>query len=137
MSLDHQTGEMRGEVLHGRLAGRALIDLDREQLTDLFQQFQTDPQSAAVLEAYLDRNFPDWRNVEHGGSGASGSDFGDMPMTPADAYQILGLEPDASQEEIKTAHRRLMQRLHPDHGGSTYLAARVNQAKDVLLGARG
>jgi DnaJ-domain-containing protein 1 len=137
MSLNHQTGEMHGEVLQGRFADRALVDLSFEELVELSRECRSDPQSVAVLEAYLDRNFPDWRNSDAGSSCDSGNEASDVSITIAEAYRILGLEPGASPEQIKSAHRRLMQRLHPDHGGSTYLASRVNGAKDLLLRSRG
>jgi hypothetical protein len=137
MMLDHTTGAMSGQVREGQFAGRALPDLDARELQDLWRDCQADPQSVAVLEAYLDRHGdPDWRDQwratgpessSQSSSGAGG------PMNRQEAYQVLGLRPDASHEEIRAAYRRLIQRVHPDHGGSSYLAARINQARDVLL----
>lgn len=56
------------------------------------------------------------------------------PMSRAEAYQVLGLAPGASEADIRAAHRRLMRSAHPDSGGSDWLATRINQARDVLLG---
>ena len=133
MSLDHDSGAMSGVVLEGDYRGRRLSELGIDELTDLLAVCRAeDSQSAAVLEAYLDRVHGDsWRDApsgagaEHGG-GATG-------MTPTEAREILGIGADASREEIIEAHRRLMQKIHPDRGGSTYLAAKINQAKEILL----
>ena len=56
------------------------------------------------------------------------------PFPKSEAYDLLGLKPGASEDEIKAAHKRLMKDFHPDKGGTDYLAAKINQAKDVLLG---
>lgn len=133
MALDHASGEMWGKVLEGRFAGHELQELTLNELLDLWRECRVDAQSAAVLESYLDRTIGDeWREQAHHREEDSPSS--DSPMSRQEAYDILGLQAGASHEEIKTAHRRLMQRVHPDHGGSTYLAARINQAKDLLLG---
>lgn len=127
--LDHQSGTISGKVLKGRFAGRGFEELDREELVDLLNECRTaDPQSAAVLAAYLQR----FHGYEPGQAEPPPS-RSDGPMTTAEAYQILGLQPGAGPDEIKEAHRRLMKKLHPDQGGSDYLAAKLNQAKDVLL----
>ena len=135
MSLDHGSGNMRGTVVTGRFAGRELQDMSMDDLLLLWQECRSDPQSMALLEAYLDRTYgEEWhdkveKNAQDRRSGARSG-----PISPTEAYAILGLQPGASREQIKAAHRRLMQRVHPDHGGSNYLAARINEAKDVLLG---
>ncbi len=132
MTLDHDTGAMSGTIVAGRLKGTTLDALEFSTLTGLLAEF--DEESRNLLAAYLDRRQPGWREDVHdraaaGGGGAARSG----KMTEEEAYQILGLEPGASASEIGRAHRGLMKKLHPDQGGSTYLAARVNEAKDVLL----
>jgi hypothetical protein len=133
MTLDHTTGAMSGQIRDGHFAGRSLPDLDTQDLQDLWRECQIDPQSVAVLEAYLDRHGdPDWRDQWRTAGPESSPGAGER-IDRHEAYQVLGLRPDASREEIRIAHRRLIQRVHPDHGGSSYLAARINQARDVLL----
>ena len=132
MELEHDTGAMNGRILAGRCQGATLDALDLPTLTGLFSEF--DPESRSLLLAYLDRRDPRWREDAQGdfASGQSGASSSGK-MTEQEAYQILGLKPGASAEEIGRAHRSLMKKLHPDQGGSTYLAARVNEAKEVLL----
>jgi hypothetical protein len=135
MELDHDTGDMNGSVLAGRYTGRALADLDEVDLRELYGECRrSDPDGVRLLEAYLDRRFAGWR--EHAEADA---DPGPRvrpqagAMTEEEAYQVLGLQPGADADEIRRAHRTLMMKLHPDQGGTTYLAARINEAKDVLL----
>ena len=138
MELDHDSGEMEGRCLGGTFAGRTLSSLSDEEVFALLDELRApDSQGAALVEAYLDRRMPDWREREAGGrkkeaprGRASGG------MTRDEAYDALGLKPGASEEEIRAAHRRLMMKVHPDQGGSDYLAARINEAKDVLLGGK-
>ncbi len=133
MELDHDSGAMHGRVLKGRLEGAALDSLDRATLVALLGEIDADSQN--LLAAYLDRREPGWREHAQGDAAAGG---GPRPssggkMTEEEAYQILGIQPGASAEDISRAHRSLMKKLHPDQGGTTYLAARINEAKDVLI----
>ena len=129
MQLDHDSGDMDGTVLRGRYEGCTLRGLGLPELLELLDECRADRQSMAVLQAYLDRIHDGWR--ERGGPPPGASSDG---MSEDEARAVLGVGPDATREEIVTAHRRLMQRLHPDRGGSDYLAAKLNAAKDLLLG---
>ncbi|MDE1567218.1 DnaJ domain-containing protein [Aquabacter sp. P-9] len=135
MALDHDSGAMSGQILAGAHAGATLDALAVPDL--LAMRAQVDAQSLALLEAYLDRRAPAWREDRQGNAGrGGGADPGRAdggPMTEEEAYEVLGLQPGADEATVRNAHRTLMKRLHPDQGGSGYLAARVNQAKDVIL----
>jgi DnaJ domain len=131
MELNHATGAMSGVVLDGQFAQRSLSDLALPELLLLWRDCQIDSQSIAVLETYLDRCAdPKWRDHLHD---TMGFDVNSEPMERAEAYRILGLQPSAGPAEIQVAYRRLIQRLHPDHGGSAYLATQLNRARKVLL----
>jgi len=131
MELDHDTGKMQGRVLAGSCQGASLDALDAATLMKLLGEIDDD--SRDLLAAYLDRREPGWRDhAQHdAGAGTRPADAG--KITEEEAYQILGIQPGATTEEISRAHRSLIKKLHPDHGGTTYLAARINEAKDVLL----
>ncbi len=161
MTLEHDTGEMSGTVLQGRFRGRRIEQLPAQDLLRLLRECQVeDPDSVTLLEAYLDRTVgPEWRQREDaredpgerrqeggrsgrsdGGSGGADSGGADSGagragrMSAGEAREILNVAEGASAAEIREAHRRLMKKLHPDHGGSNYLAGKINEAKDVLLG---
>ncbi len=140
MSLDHESGEMDGIVLEGKFKGHALRDLEVGSLIELWRECRAeDEQSADVLEAYLDRVHGETWREPAGAESERDSRAGRRaesraPMTREEAFEVLGLEPGAGEDEIRAAHRRLMRHAHPDHGGSNYLAAKINQAKDLLLG---
>jgi len=132
MTLDHDSGAMNGTVVAGRLKGTSLDTLERSALVGLLAEF--DEESRNLLAAYLDRRHPRWReDVDDGASAGRSGPARTGKMSEEEDYQILGIQPGASADEIGRAHRSLMMKLHPDQGGSTYLAARVNEAKDVLL----
>ncbi|WP_455207999.1 DnaJ domain-containing protein [Kaarinaea lacus] len=138
MTLNLDTGDMEGEVLIGLFQGQHLQDLSLEQLLSLLSECQHDQDSQALLIAYLDRHHEDWRDSVVGEeryeeTQQSQSPSGSSKMSKHEACEILGLSADATEKDIIKAHRRLMQKLHPDRGGSTYLAAKINLAKEVLL----
>ena len=135
MELDHDTGEMDGRVLTGSMEGARLSALSEMEILSLYQEICVDADSAALLESFLDRYHPDWQeryNQKSSSQQSGASGFGSM--TRKEAYQILGLEPGASQEEIHQAWRRLVRAVHPDSGGSEFLTAKINAARDLLLG---
>lgn len=139
MALDHDSGQMEGRVLKGEFTGRTLSSLSDEELLLLLDELRgSDEQGVVLIEAYFDRRAQGRRagpeeaareepRAPHAGRGR---------MTREEAYEVLGLAKGANEDEIRAAHRKLMMKLHPDQGGSTYLAARINEAKDVLLGGR-
>jgi hypothetical protein len=136
MSLDHDSGDLDGEVLGGRFRGARLSRLDLDELLELRVECRrNDADSVSLLEAYLDRVHGDaWRERASAGPAGAGASGGGGPMNREEALAILGLVEGAGRDQVIDAHRRLMQKLHPDRGGSDYLAARINQAKDYLLG---
>jgi DnaJ domain len=132
MTLDHDSGAMTGTIVAGRLKGTSLDAVELSVLVGLLAEF--DEESRNLLAAYLDRRNPRWReNADNDATAGSRGATRAGKMSDEEAYQILGLQPGASADDISRAHRSLMKKLHPDQGGSTYLAARVNEAKDVLL----
>ena len=137
MELDHASGAIEGSVLAGKYEGNRLADLSREQCDELYRAcLASDPDGARLLETYFDRRFPGWRPAGDKGADARAAEDRSnnfAAMSEDEAYEILGLQKGASREDVARAHRSLMKKLHPDHGGSTNLAARVNEAKDVLL----
>lgn len=135
MQLDHRTGQISGRVRSGPYGGQALQSLSLSELALLWRSLARDGESRALLETYLDRRQPGWRQDFHDDPAArqrGAATAGGMSIE--EAYETLGLQPGATETEIRTAHRTLMKRVHPDVGGTAALAARLNQAKDRLLG---
>lgn len=133
--IDHDSGDVGGTVLAGRFAGRTLDGLGDGELLDLHEECSSDADTRRVLESYLDRRLgADWRNARQPPPHGSSPGGARTDMTREEALAVLGLAEGASAEDIKAAHRRLIQRMHPDVGGTADLAARINRAKDVLLG---
>ena len=135
MQVDHASGEITGRVLKGTFSGRTLADLGEADCVALYKECRAgDTQGARLLETYFDRRFPGWRAAAQGnadaGQGRRGAGGG---MTEQQAYEILGIEQGASPAQITGAHRTLMKKCHPDHGGTAQAAASVNQARDILM----
>jgi hypothetical protein len=138
MELDHDTGALEGMVLAGRHESKDLDKMTLADLEELYGELQSDAESRQLLETYLDGRFPVWReNAKADGGNRQGVAPSSGAMTKQEAYKVLGLEAGATAADIRKAHRRLMQRLHPDLGGTSFLAARINEAKDVLLSNHG
>ncbi len=136
MELERATGRLEGRVLAGRFAGRRLSDMSFAELLEFYGECsREDPDAARLVEAYLDRRDPDWRTRRQQEERRQNETPG-ATMDEATAYAILGLAPGAGEEEIKAAYRRLMAKLHPDHGGSSFLASQLNRAREVLLRRR-
>lgn len=135
MELDHDSGGMTGSVRQGAFAGRELDSLALPEIKALLRELLAqDEDGARLLEAYLDRRTPGWReDADRHRDAGQGRTASSGAMSQQEAYEILGLQPGAGEQAVREAHRALMKRIHPDAGGSGWLAARVNQAKDVLL----
>lgn len=133
MTLNHDTGDINGEVLAGQFRGSTLDQLNLEALLQLLRECQDDEESVALLQTYLDRVYADTWQQQAGAQGQQKSVNEPGEMSREEALQVLGLSSDAGEAEIVDAHRRLMQKLHPDRGGSAYLAAKINLAKETLL----
>ncbi|RDE09988.1 DnaJ domain-containing protein [Pelagibacterium lacus] len=140
MRLEHETGQVEGGVLAGRFKGRDLAELSAEECWELYNEVAEDPDSLALYRSWLDVNRAGWQDYFTAQFGMEAED--DEPSqqsggaavgSVAEAYEVLGLKPGASREAIRAAHRALMKKVHPDAGGSAFLAARINQAKDLLL----
>ncbi|HWV19418.1 MAG TPA: DnaJ domain-containing protein [Devosia sp.] len=131
MELDHDTGAVSGRVLNGQFAGMDLMDLGEMDTRLLLAEVENDADSLSLLESWLDANRAGWR--EYFADQDAGTEAGPGNDPVAEAYDILGLKPGASGDEIRAAHRDLMKAIHPDRGGSSYLAAKINQARDLLL----
>lgn len=143
MTLDHESGDLDGELLDTVSKGKYLSEFSQSELTSLYVLAEKQyPDSIEVLATYLDRKYgSDWReaaNAENDSAenGQHSRSSGSGKMTASEAYAVLGLDHNATEEEVIAAHRKLMLKLHPDRGGNNYLAAKINQAKDLLVSSK-
>ena len=133
MVLFHDTGLIDGTILEGQFQNSKLSQLELAQLIELLKEIQDDQDSMNLLIAYLEREHPDWQEDTDIRTPPPASD---TAMDEAQGLDILGLDDSATREDVILAHRRMMQKMHPDRGGSTYLAAKINAAKELLLAIR-
>lgn len=140
MELDHATGDLDGQIVQGEFQGKLLSQLTEVQIESLLGYCQQiDQESVDLLYAYIDRRFGarSWQGASQSsdkrenGNGTNRSM--DSEMSEEEALALLGLEKGADKQAITDAHRKLMQKVHPDRGGNDYLAAKINQAKDFLI----
>ncbi len=137
VTINRATGQLDGIVLQGEFNGRRLSELNLEQLQRLLQACSSDPQSVALLRAYLQRSRPEWGSQSGNTSDRQETgNFESGTMAVETAAKILGVSPAATEDEVRTAHRHLTQKLHPDRGGNDYLTQKINQARDILLKTR-
>lgn len=139
LMLDHRSGQVTGDIVDGPFVRRRIESLRVDELVDLLHYYKReDEPSARLIEAYLDRTSPTWRD-RYGPDGAPKPDAYTAtarpggPMSKSEALRILGLQLGAAADDVRAAHRRKLQEHHPDRGGDPDLAARINQARDVLL----
>jgi len=132
MELDHETGEVKGRVIAGQFAGADLIDLGEMETRGLIQEVETDPDSVSLLESWLDANRAGWREYFEETARAEAQEAPAADPV-AEAYEVLGLKTGATAQDVRAAHRELMKGVHPDRGGSSYLASKINEARDLLL----
>ena len=131
MSLDHDSGVMDAKILQGDFVGRRLSEMSLAELDQLLSILKRDdPESEKLLLTWLARQRGQEREAEAPSEGPSSGS-----MSHAKAREILGVAAGANRDQIILAHRRLMQKFHPDRGGSGYLAREINHAKKVLLNA--
>lgn len=132
-TLDHDSGDMDAIILKGEFEGRKLSDLSHDQLRTLYEMLKDDEQNAAILMTFMERNFSGSSENQENGNKQRSNDSSQSGMSQSEAFEILELQPGSSDIEIKAAHKKLMKKFHPDHNGSAYMAAKLNQAKDILL----
>lgn len=137
MTFDHDSGELDGRVIAGAFEGRTLSVMTIDEHKALLREIRMagDDNSLNVFASFLDRTYGDgWRDGDDVGAEGNSPGSSGGPMTHEEAWRVLGLQPGAAEDDIRAAHRKLMKQFHPDHGGSDYLAAKINEAKDLLLG---
>ncbi|MEH6647514.1 J domain-containing protein [Sulfitobacter sp.] len=137
MTLDHDSGKIDGCILAGERKGQFLSNLDLDKLLEYYVEIETDNETVKLLQTFLDNAHPDWRDQEEERSahGQAQSPLS-RELSQDQAYEVLGLDPGCTDEDIRKAYHRLIKRVHPDSGGSAVLMAQVTEAKDRLLGSR-
>lgn len=137
VSINLDNGDIDAQILAGTFTGKMLARLKPQDLIVFAREMAAiDPLGLNLVAQYLDRHAPGWRqHVQFDPQAGQGAAASMSEMREQEAYEVLGLEPGASEEAIRGAHRALIARFHPDRGGSTYLAALVNRAKDITLAA--
>src|ERR1700678_2367204 len=135
--IDRESGEITGRVTAGAYRGRGFESLSRTDCLRLNEYcLRNDPEAARLLEAYLTGRFAGASRAKPRGEQSRPPADVEETMTRQHAYEVLGLASVAGKREIVEAHRALIKKHHPDHGGSTARAALINQAKDTLLERR-